>query len=56
MLVGRRNDKIQRGSKREKRKGRKEAKGTNLTVWGPRRTNHWTICGKASEAVLNVPR
>lgn len=53
LLVGKRNDKIQ--GRRNRGKRRRKAKGTNIPVWGPRRTDHWTICGKASEAVFNVP-
>lgn len=51
LLVGRRNDKIQKRSKR----GNREKKGSNILVWGPWHTDHRTICDKASEAAFNVP-
>lgn len=36
-------------------RGRKKAKGRNMSVWGPRRGDHWTICSGASKAAFNAP-
>lgn len=53
MLVGKRNDKIQRRSKGGK--GRKKAKGTNISVWGPQGTDHQTSVARPQRRSLMFP-